>query len=96
MSGTYSMNYGIAGDTIQQLVALDGRVNDALTDLENFSESTLSEWTAEARNAYDYHKAMWRSHAAAMANALSTAGNSLQQIMDSIQSGDRSATSLWS
>ncbi|WP_405884601.1 WXG100 family type VII secretion target [Streptomyces sp. NBC_01136] len=92
---TYTVNMNQVEYVVGEMTAISGKIQAALTELDDSAKVHLSEWTSDARATYDVAKAKWDAAAADMVTQSQNATNSLGHINESYYAGERHGVSLW-
>lgn len=80
---------------IGDLKSAHSKVEDDLTSLEHELQSSLSQWTGEAREAYTQAKAQWDAAANHMNQVIQVMSSTMQNISDNYDSTERSIQGQW-
>ncbi|MER7187900.1 WXG100 family type VII secretion target [Streptomyces hyaluromycini] len=92
---TYSVDMPQVDTIVGEMNAITQRITQTLSDLENQAQSSLSEWTSDARNVYTEVKAQWDAAAAEMARLAGNATTTLGNINGYYGDGERKGVQIW-
>ena len=71
------------------------QIQRTLQELDDGSKQSLSQWSSDARDAYNVAKAKWDAAAAAMQAQAAAATQALGHIDNYYTSGEKYGVSLW-
>ena len=91
----YTVNLSNVQEVADQMGVLAGKISGALSLLESELQSTLADWTSDARDAYNVAKAKWDAAAAEMPQQAARAQSSLSQIHDAYANAEYQGLGLW-
>ncbi|MER5525671.1 WXG100 family type VII secretion target [Streptomyces sp. NPDC002677] len=92
---TYSVDMPQVDTIVGEMNAITQRITQTLSDLESQAQSSLSEWTSDARNVYTEVKAQWDAAAAEMARLAGQATSTLGNINGYYSDGERRGVQIW-
>lgn len=92
---TYSVQMQQVDNSVQELQAITQNIVRLITDLENESERSLTEWEGSVQQTYRQKKVQWDAAAAEMSAAANKASQSLGQINTSYSTTEQKGTSMW-
>ncbi|MFD7917710.1 WXG100 family type VII secretion target [Streptomyces sp. NPDC059740] len=78
-----------------EMDAIAKQIQQTLTELDDASKQNLSQWSSDAREAYNVAKAKWDAAAAAMQQQAAKATASLGNIGEYYTSGEKYGVNLW-
>lgn len=78
-----------------EMEGITNQIATTLSDLDDAAKQRLSEWSSDARAAYDDAKRKWDQAAAQMQQLAGTATTALQNITANYRSGENYGVSLW-
>ncbi|MEU5941297.1 WXG100 family type VII secretion target [Micromonospora sp. NPDC047548] len=91
----YSFNFQVADYTLDGMNAINTQIRQALDSLQATAESSLAEWTGDAREHYTVAKAAWNTAAQQMTVHLETARSTLLNISDNYGTTEQRARQIW-
>ncbi|WP_165777579.1 WXG100 family type VII secretion target [Amycolatopsis antarctica] len=92
---TYTINWAVVNSVLSQFDVINRQINTILSNLESETESSLREWTSDARQAYSQRKAQWDAAAARLPVTLRSAETSLRGMGDNMQNAERTGVDLF-
>lgn len=95
MSDYTSVNASAMSTAIGDLKNAHSKTEEELTTLEGSLESSLAEWTGDAREAYREAKAKWDAAANHMNSVIQTMSTTMQGINDNYDANEKSVKSQW-
>jgi len=93
---SFAFNFNEADTTLDQMANVNTKIEQALTELDGFTNTQLAEWTGGAQEHYHSAKTRWDAAATRMGGALGEARNALMNISSGYQSADSSGAGVWS
>ncbi|MGW1680120.1 WXG100 family type VII secretion target [Saccharopolyspora antimicrobica] len=91
----YRFDFNVADMTLDEMNAVNGRVKNALADMEAQVERSLADWTGVAQDAYWSAKAEWNRQAAQMPVYLEAGRKTLLSISDNYGTTEQRAKQIW-
>lgn len=95
MSDFTSVNAGAMSQAVGDLKQAHSKVESDLTELEHNLESSLQQWTGDAREAYRAAKAQWDAAADHMNQVIVAMQGAMQNIGDNYDSTERAVSTQW-
>ncbi|WP_194915222.1 WXG100 family type VII secretion target [Catenulispora rubra] len=92
---TYMVNMNIVQQVAEQMGQISSQISDLLTNLEDSTQTHLSEWSADSQQAYWVAKKKWDEKAADMAVQATNAEASLGSINESYANAENQGLGLW-
>lgn len=92
---TYTVNMSNVQEVASQMGVLATHIQNMLADLDDGTKQSLSEWTSDAREAYNLAKAQWDQAAADMARQATKAQGTLSEINNSYANAETQGLGLW-
>lgn len=78
-----------------EMEAIAKQIQQTLSELDEGAKQNLSQWSSDARLAYDVAKAKWDAAAAAMQQQATQATQALGTIGEYYTSGEKYGVNLW-
>ncbi|SCF40092.1 WXG100 family type VII secretion target [Micromonospora matsumotoense] len=91
----YRFDFNQADATLYDMGRINGRISDALDEMERNVESSLQDWSGDAQTTYRDAKIEWRRAATAMTVHLDQARNTLLAISDNYGTTEQRHTRIW-
>lgn len=95
MSDYTKVDASTMATAIGDLKSAHSKVESDLTSLEHELQSSLSQWTGDAREAYTQAKAQWDAAADHMNQVIAVMGSTMQNITDNYASTERAVQGQW-
>jgi uncharacterized protein YukE len=83
-------------NSVDELMLITRNIQQLITNLENESQRSLTEWEGSVEQFYRQKKLEWDNAANAMAAAAGKAGAQLGTINLSYHTAEKNGTNLWS
>ncbi|WKU05733.1 WXG100 family type VII secretion target [Micromonospora sp. HUAS LYJ1] len=91
----YRFDFNQADATLHDMNQINGRISNALDEMERQVERSLQDWTGDARSAYYAAKAEWRGAAGQMTVHLEQARQTLLRISDNYGTTEQRHAKIW-
>jgi WXG100 family type VII secretion target len=91
----YRFNFQVADYTLDGMHAINGQIKERLQSLEQVAESSLQDWTGDARAEYYAAKQRWNAAADEMTVHLDAARATLLNISDNYGTTEARARQIW-
>lgn len=95
MSDSTSVDQGLMAQGISDLDTAHRNVSSDLSDLEHEVETSLAEWTGDAREAYTQAKAQWNKAADHMTQVIATMKTTMDGIANRYNDNERHVQGLF-
>lgn len=92
---SFGANFAGGDSVIANMGQIQQLINNALQDLDQNAQASLSVWDSDAKEQYKECKRIWDARAAEMPAKLQIASTILQRIFDDIRRTEAQNTARW-